>query len=171
MRGKFVGLVILWLQISPVTAGELTGTLKRIDSTGQINLGIRDSLAPMSSRDQSGKPIGYTIDLCNHIVAAVKEKLGRADIAVNHVPVTAESRFTAIESAKIDLLCGATTKTLTRSERVGFTQLTFVTAATLLSLNATKISSVSGLEGKRVARPSGKQYFLSNELFSYTKGH
>ena len=37
--------------------------------------------------------------------------------------------FDAIESGKIDILCGATTKTLGRSERVGFTQLTFVTGA------------------------------------------
>jgi ABC-type amino acid transport substrate-binding protein len=105
----------------------------------------------MSFRDQDGNPVGYSIDLCDHIAAAVKQKLGRSDITVNYVPVTAESRFTAIESDSIDILCGATTKTLGRSERVGFTQLTFATGASLLSLDDTNVPNIAGLKGKRVA--------------------
>jgi ABC-type amino acid transport substrate-binding protein len=151
MRILVLGLAILCLQISAGTASELTGTLKRIDETGQINLGFRESEPPMSFQDQDGNPVGYSIDLCGHIAAAIKQKLGRSDITVNYVPVTAESRFTAIESASIDILCGATTKTLSRSERVGFTQLTFVTGASLLSLDAAKVPNLSGLKGKRVA--------------------
>jgi ABC-type amino acid transport substrate-binding protein len=151
MRILVLGLAFLCLQISAGSASELTGTLKRIDETGRINMGFRESEPPMSFQDQDGNPVGYSIDLCDHIAAAVKQKLGRSDIAVNYVPVTAESRFTAIESASIDILCGATTKTLSRSERIGFTQLTFVTGASLLSLEAAKVSNLSGLKGKRVA--------------------
>jgi ABC-type amino acid transport substrate-binding protein len=105
----------------------------------------------MSFRDNSGKPVGYSIDLCDHIAAAVKKRLGRSDITLNYVPVTAENRFTSIESESIDILCGATTKTLGRSERVGFTQLTFVTGASLLSMDDAKVPNVLGLKGKRVA--------------------
>ena len=151
MRILVLGLVFLCLQISAGTAGEPTGTLKRIDETGRINLGFREAEPPMSFRDQDGNPVGYSIDLCDHIAAAVKQVLGRSDIAVNYVPVTAETRFTAIDSGDIDILCGATTKTLGRSERVGFTQLTFVTGASLLSLEATKVPDISGLKGRRVA--------------------
>jgi glutamate/aspartate transport system substrate-binding protein len=132
-------------------AGELTGTLKRVDETGRINLGFREAEPPMSFIDKNGAVVGYSIDLCDHIAAAVKKKLDRTDIAVSYVPVTAETRFDAIESGKIDILCGATTKTLGRSERVGFTQLTFVTGAALLSLDSAKVSNVAGLKGKRVA--------------------
>ena len=151
MRILVLGLAVLCLQISASAANELTGTLKWIDDTGQINLGFRESEPPMSFRDQEGNPVGYSIDLCDHIAAAVKQKLGRSDITVNYVPVTAESRFTSIESDSIDILCGATTKTLGRSERVGFTQLTFVTGASLLSLDDTKVPNIAGLKGKRVA--------------------
>jgi len=139
------------MQISAATAGEPTGTLTRIDETGQINLGFREAEPPMSFRDKDGAVVGYSIDLCDHIAASVKQMLGRSDIAVNYVPVTAETRFAAIESGDIDILCGATTKTLGRSERVGFTQLTFVTGASLLSLEATQVPNVAGLKGKRVA--------------------
>ncbi len=62
-----LGLAFLCLQISAGTASELTGTLKRIDETGQINLGFRESEPPMSFQDQDGNPVGYSIDLCDHI--------------------------------------------------------------------------------------------------------
>ena len=151
MRAMLLGLAFVCLQVSTSGASELTGTLKRIDDTGQLNLGFRESEPPMSFRDQSGKPIGYSIDLCEHIAAGVKRKLGRSDVTVNYVPVTAENRFSAIETASIDILCGATTKTLGRSERVGFTQLTFATGASLLSMEDKKVADIMGLKGKRVA--------------------
>ena len=151
MRIVIIGLAFLCLYYSGAVAVEQTGTLKRINETGQINLGFREAEPPMSFRDQDGTPVGYSIDLCDHIAAAVKQKLNRSNISINYIPVTAENRFTAIESDKIDILCGATTKTLGRSERVGFTQLTFVTGASLLSLEETKVANISGLKGKRVA--------------------
>ncbi len=151
MRAMLLGLAVVCLQVSTSAASELTGTLKRIDDTGQLNLGFRESEPPMSFRDQSGKPIGYSIDLCEHIAAGVKRKLGRSDVTVNYVPVTAENRFSAIETASIDILCGATTKTLGRSERVGFTQLTFATGASLLSMEDKKVADIMDLKGKRVA--------------------
>ena len=151
MRVLTLGLALFCFQISVSGASELTGTLKRIDETGKFNIGFRRSEPPMSFQDVSGKVVGYSIDLCDHIATAVKQKLGRPDVLVNYVPVTAEDRFAAIESGRIDVLCGATTKTLGRAERVGFTQLTFVTGASLLSLEENEITSIRNLKGKRVA--------------------
>ena len=151
MRTLVFGLTLVCLQISASSASELTGTLKRINDRSQMNLGFRESEHPMSFRNRSGNAVGYSIDLCDHIVAAVKQKLGRSDIIVNYLPVTAKNRFTAIETGSIDILCGATTKTLGRSERVGFTQLTFATGASLLSLSDAKVFGIADLKGKRVA--------------------
>ena len=151
MRLLLVGLVFVLAQLSVAGAAELTGTLKRIADTGQMNLGYREAEPPMSFQDPAGKVAGYSIDLCNHVAAAVKQTLGRSDIVVNYVPVTAQNRFTSIEQGKIDILCGATTKTLGRAERVGFTQLTFVTGASLLSLDDASVANLAGLKGKRVA--------------------
>lgn len=151
MRILLIGLIVLCMPISSSIAAEMKGTLKRINDAGQINLGFRASEPPMSFTDESGNPSGYSIDLCDSIVAAIKQKLDRPEIKVNYQPVTAETRFSAIESGKIDILCGATTKTLDRSERVSFTQLTFVTGASLLSRSESKVASIAGLKGKRVA--------------------
>ena len=116
-----------------------------------MKIGFRQAEPPMSFLDQNGNPVGYSIDLCGQIVNGVKEKLGKSDIAVEFVPVTSENRFLALKDGKIDILCGSTTKTLSRSELVDFTQLTFVTGASLLSMNEAGIAGVAGLQGKKVA--------------------
>lgn len=151
MRVLIAALLLLTLGSGAALAGELSGTLKRINDSGQINIGYRTAEPPMSFIDQSDQPVGYSIDVCDHIATAVKRKLGRDDIVINHLPVTAESRFSDIESGRIDILCGATTKTLARSERVDFTQLTFVTGASLLSLDSSPVAGVEALKAKRVA--------------------
>jgi len=142
---------LVCLPISANATVELTQTLKRINDSNEINLGYRENQTPMSFDQGYNKPAGYSVELCNRIAAGVKQKLGRSDIRINYVPVTAESRFDAIQSGKIDILCGATTKTLSRSEIVGFTQLTFVTGGSLLSRNEAVVENIKGLEGKRVA--------------------
>ena len=151
VRKLVLGFVLVCLPISANANLELTQTLKRINDSAEINLGYRKDQTPMSFDQGSNKPAGYSVELCNRIAAAVKKKLGRSDIRVNYVPVTAESRFGAIQSGKIDILCGATTKTLSRSEIVGFTQLTFVTGGAFLSRKDAVVESVKGLEGKKVA--------------------
>ena len=151
MRTLVLGLALVCLQISASAAAEFTQTLKRINDSGQINLGFRDAEPPMSFKDEKGNAVGYSIDLCNAIATAVKQKLGRSDIKTNYIAVNAENRFASIESAEIDILCGATTKTLGRSEKVGFSQLTFVTGASLLSRKDAEVPNLMGLKGKRVA--------------------
>jgi ABC-type amino acid transport substrate-binding protein len=138
-------------QISAVHGADLTGTLKRIDATGRIDIGVRDNSPPMSFRERSGKPVGYSVDLCGHVVSEVKKTLKRDDIAVAYVSVTAENRFAAIESGKIDILCGATTRTLSRAARIGFTQLTFVTGASILSRPEDRVVTISDLADRRIA--------------------
>jgi ABC-type amino acid transport substrate-binding protein len=141
----------LTILTTPLGAAELSGTLKQIQDSGTVRIGYRQSEPPMSFDDKDGKPVGYSIDLCMRIIRGVNKTLGRSDIAVKFVPVTAKTRFTALTNNEIDILCGATTMTLSRREFVDFTQLTFATGAALLSLEKSKISGVADLQGKKVA--------------------
>ena len=151
IRKLLIVCSLLCLPLSANAADEWTQTLKRINDSGEINLGYRVDQTPMSFDSGSNKAAGYSVELCNHIAAAVEQKLARSDIRVNYLPVTAKNRFHAIESGKIDILCGATTKTLSRSEIVGFTQPTFVTGGDLLSRKGAAVENLKDLEGKRVA--------------------
>jgi|APTNR8051073442_1049403.scaffolds.fasta_scaffold14521_1 ABC-type amino acid transport substrate-binding protein len=136
------------LTVPPVAQA---ATLERIKETGTIRIGYREHQPPMSFADATGQPVGYTIDLCTRIATAVKEELGIGDLKVEYVAVTPGERFEALISEKIDILCGATTKTLSRMEEVDFTQLTFGTGASLISLSKQPIANVGDLSGKKVA--------------------
>jgi len=142
---------LLCLPLATTAATEWTQTLKRIDETGEINLGFRQDQAPMSFDRGGGEAAGYSVDLCKYIASMVVETLGKTSIKVNFVPVTAATRFESIQSGKIDILCGVTTKTLSRAEVVGFTQPTFVTGGALLARKGAIINQISDLAGKRVA--------------------
>ncbi len=133
--------------VPALSAQELTGTLKQIKKTGKIKIGYRHSQPPMSFLGKDGKPAGYSIDLCLDIVKEVKEKVG-TEVAVEYVPVESKNRFSALSENKIDILCGSTTKTLSRSEIVDFTQLTFITGASFMALKDTKIQN--NFEGKKI---------------------
>jgi len=142
---------LLCLPLATTAATEWTQTLKRINETGEINLGFRQDQAPISFDRGGGEAAGYSVDLCKYIASMVVETLGKTSINVNFVPVTAATRFESIQSGKIDILCGATTKTLSRAEVVGFTQPTFVTGGALLTRKGVNIDQITDLAGKRVA--------------------
>ena len=149
MRGKLGIILLIAFFASPIAAQELTGTLQQIKKSGQIRIGYRVSEPPMSFLDKDGNPTGYSIDLCKCIVTEVENKIG-ADVKVEYVPVTADGRFKALGDNKIDILCGSTTKTLSRSELVDFTQLTFVTGASLMTLKDNKAIDSAGFDGTTI---------------------
>lgn len=148
MKSRLAIILFIIFLASPLAAQEHTGTLQQIKATGKIRIGYRASEPPMSFRDKEGNPTGYSIDICKCIVPAVEEKIG-GEVSVEYVPVTAEGRFQALTDNKIDILCGSTTKTLSRSEIVDFTQLTFVTGASLMTLRDTEDRD-SGFAGKTI---------------------
>ena len=107
-------------------------TLDRIRDSGAIKLGYRLDAAPFSFADSAGLPAGYSVALCNAVVNGVRTELQRDDIKVEYVLVSSDDRFEALQSGRIDLLCGATTVTLERRQLVDFSLLTFVTGSSVL---------------------------------------
>ena len=153
MRGKLLVILFIVLLASPLSAQELTGTLEQIKKTGLIRIGYRAAEPPISFTGKDGQPVGYHIDISKSIVNAVKKKIG-ADVKCEYVLVTAEGRFKALVENKIDLLCDSTTKTLSRSALVDFTQLTFITGASLMTLKG-NTSRESGYAGKKIGVMKG----------------
>ncbi|MGD8663296.1 MAG: amino acid ABC transporter substrate-binding protein [Desulfobacterales bacterium] len=149
MKGKLGIIVLIVFFASPLAAKEHTGTLQQIKKSGQIRIGYRVSQPPMSFSDNDGNPAGYSIDICKAIVTEVEKKIG-GDVKAEYVPVTADGRFNALVDNKIDILCGSTTKTLARSELVDFTQLTFVTGASLMTMKDSKADDSGGFDGKKI---------------------
>jgi ABC-type amino acid transport substrate-binding protein len=149
MRGKLGIILLIAFFASPLSAQELAGTLQQIKESGQVRIGYRVSEPPMSFLDKDGNPAGYSIDICKGIVTEVENKIDK-DVKIEYVPVTADDRFKALGDNKIDILCGSTTKTLSRSEIVDFTQLTFVTGASLMTLKDNKALDSAGFDGTKI---------------------
>lgn len=148
-------LAAAMMYVQPLIAAEQTGTIEQIKQNGKVRIGFRKDQPPMSFLNQDGKPAGYSVDLCVRIVNEVKNTLERGDISIEYVPVSSTDRFEALSNNTIDILCGATTKTISRGKLVDFTQLTFVTGASLLSLKDEPVDGISGLQGKKVAVSKG----------------
>src|SRR5664279_2208714 len=136
-------------------AEELTGTLKKINETGIINIGYRDSSIPFSYLDDNQKPIGFAIDICYRIVDAVKKELKLDKLEVELNPVTSSTRIPLLANGTIDLECGSTTNNPDRLKQVAFTNTHFLTASRFVSKKSGKINSIDDLKGKPVASTSG----------------
>jgi polar amino acid transport system substrate-binding protein len=106
-------------------------TLERVSRDGAFNLGYRTDAPPFAFRSRDGLPAGYSVELCARVADAVAATIDR-DLTGGFVPVEAAQRFDRLANGDIDMLCGATTVTMTRRERFDFSLLTFITGGTLL---------------------------------------
>ena len=143
------------LAAAPVSAQELTGTLKKIKDSGSITIGHRETSIPFSYLDEKQQPIGYSMDICAAVVEEVKKELGLAQLAVKYNPVTPQTRIPLMSNGTIDLECGSTTNTLTRQKQVGFAPVTFITGTKLLVKKSSKIKSYKDLRNKTVVVTQG----------------
>jgi ABC-type amino acid transport substrate-binding protein len=146
-----LGLVALGLLAGCASAGGGTpaSTLDKIAASKTIFLGYRDSSVPFSFTNQNNQPAGYSVDLCTRVVEDLRRDLKLPDLQVKWVPVSVETRVSALTAGQIDLECGSTTNTLSRQEQVDFSLTIFITGATFLAMPGTEVGSE--LTGLRIA--------------------
>lgn len=133
----------------------LTGALAKAAKSGVVVIAARDDAPPFAFRDRSGRPVGYSIDLCAEIVEDIARAVGRDDLRVEFLPVTAQTRLPAIVEGRADLECGSTTETVERAKEVAFSPLIFVSGVRLLVPSAAPWRDIRDLAGKRVAVAAG----------------
>jgi polar amino acid transport system substrate-binding protein len=95
-------------------------TLDRIARTGVLLAGTRDDSRPFAFRDNQGQLVGFSVDLIEEIRKGLSRKFGR-EIRTEHVPVTTQTRMSAIEEGRAELVCDTATMTWPRQQRVDFT--------------------------------------------------
>jgi general L-amino acid transport system substrate-binding protein len=100
-----------------VTAGTAVAgpTLDAIKQRGTLVCGVHTGLTGFSAPDKSGKYAGHDVDFCKALAAAI---LGSED-KVKYVPLTAQQRFTALQSGEIDILSRNTTWNSKRDTTMG----------------------------------------------------
>jgi glutamate/aspartate transport system substrate-binding protein len=133
---------------------KLTGTLKKVRDTGVITLGYRDASVPFSYLTASRQPIGYSIALCNAIVDAVKEEVGR-EVQVKYFPVNPQTRIELVANGTVDLECGSTTNNVERQKQVAFSPVIFVAGTKLMVKRNSKFKSYKDLAGHSIVVTEG----------------
>jgi general L-amino acid transport system substrate-binding protein len=128
-------------------------TLKTVKDRGQLSCGVSQGLPGFSSPDDKGNWTGLDVDVCRAVAAAV---LGDANKA-RFVPLSAQQRFTALQSGEIDILPRNTTWTLTRDTANGlnFTAINFYDGQGFLVPKALGVKSAKELAGATVCVQTG----------------
>jgi Bacterial extracellular solute-binding proteins, family 3 len=73
-----------------------------------------DSSIPLSYLDDNLLPVGFSIELCKHVVEAVKAKLGMPSLKVVYNPVTSATRIPLVANGTVDIECGSTANMTSR---------------------------------------------------------
>ena len=135
--------------------GALSGTLKKVRSSGTIALGYRESSLPFSYLNRRQQPIGYSMDLCREVVEEVATELDGMDIKIGLVPVTPSNRFEKVKSGEVDLECGSTTNSVQRQKEVAFSPIFFVAGTKIMVPKTSPVRSYRNLADKTVVVTAG----------------
>ncbi len=149
MRAFTLALVAALLLPMAATAQ----TLDRIKEKGEIIFGFRTDAAPLSYLGDQ-QPKGYTPAVCFALANVIGAELGLEDLNIIFRPVDTETRFDAVASGDVDLLCGAATITLSRRETVDFSIPVYVDGTTV-ALLADGPETLAGLAGMKIGVRSG----------------
>lgn len=129
--------------------------LKIVADTRVIKIAYRSDAPPFSFLNNTKEQIGYSIDVCKLVVGSIRKQLGLDHLNIEWVPVTVQSRFSAVASGKADMECGSSTVTLGRMKEVDFSNFIFLETTGLVVSSASNIRTFADMAGKRIAAIAG----------------
>ena len=135
------------------------GTLAKIKASGAITYGYRESSFGFSYLDANLKPIGYSIDICNRILEAIKTELKMPNVEVKYQNVTSANRIPLVQNGTVDIECGSTTNLIERQKLVAFSPDIFRYNVRTLVKADSGIKSIADLQGKTVVTTAGTTSF------------
>jgi general L-amino acid transport system substrate-binding protein len=142
--------------------GGATGNvLAAVQNRGTLNCGVNEAVPGFGFVSEGGEFEGFDIDFCKVVAAAV---LGDPD-AVEYKPLTAEQRFTALQSGEIDVLIRNTTFTASRdgSEGANFLTTTFYDGQGMMVREDSDYQELEDMEGATICVLSGTTTELNLE--------
>jgi glutamate/aspartate transport system substrate-binding protein len=147
-----MAMPMLFAMVAAQAFAESTeGTLRTITRTKSIRLGYLKEAVPFSFAESAGKPMGYSIDLCQRVVAGLQQKLELTQLEVKWVEVNTANRFERVADGTIDLECGTSTITLSRQKQVNFSLMTWADGGSFLVKPDFALKTLSDLTGKKIA--------------------
>src|SRR5215468_2110066 len=172
MTIKDLGASLLIVAFATVVLGSQTHagpTLDKVKQAGQITCGVPTGIAGFAAPDNQGRWSGFDIDICRALSAAI---FGNAD-KVKYVPLTAQQRFTALQSGEVDVLSNNTTDTLQRDTALGlnFAPVVFYDGQGFMVAKKLGVKGAKELNGATICVQPGTttelnlaDYFRANKM-------
>jgi general L-amino acid transport system substrate-binding protein len=134
-------------------AAQAQSTQEAVAKKGFVQCGVNVGLAGFSQPDSQGVWKGIDVDLCRAVAAAV---LGDA-AKVRYTPLTAQQRFTALQSGEVDILSRNTTWTIVRDTSLGlnFVGVNYYDGQGFMVPKKLKVKSAKQLNGATVCVQPG----------------
>lgn len=158
------------LTVAGLAAGvAAAGTLDDVKARGKLNCGVTTGLVGFAAPDAKGEWGGFDVSICRAVAAAV---LGDPT-AVEFVPTTGKTRFTALASGEIDMLARNTTWTFSRDVDLKFTfvGVNYYDGQGFMVPKDLGVSSATELDGATVCIQTGTttelnlaDFFRSNNI-------
>ncbi len=156
------------LGIAAVSAASAQ-TLNTIKQRGVLNCGSNGSLAGFGLPDAQGRWTGLDVDFCRALAAAIFNDPNK----VKFIPLTAQQRFTALQSGDVDVLARNTTWTSSRDTSLGlnFVGVNYYDGQGFMVRKSLKINSALELNEASVCVQQGTttelnlaDYFRANKM-------
>jgi general L-amino acid transport system substrate-binding protein len=128
-------------------------TLDDVQARGTLNCGVTTGLVGFAAPDANGEWEGFDVGVCRAVAAAVLDD----PTAVEFVPTTGKTRFTALASGEIDMLARNTTWTFSRDVdlKFEFTGINYYDGQGFMVPRELGISSAMELDGATVCIQTG----------------
>jgi glutamate/aspartate transport system substrate-binding protein len=153
MKKQIFTLALTALAASAVFA-QANDTLAKVKASGSISMGVRDSSGALSYTLGDGKYVGFHVEVCQRIVAAVEKEVGKK-LETKFVSVTSANRIPLVENGTVDIECGSTTNNATRQKQISFLNTTYVEEVRIAVKSNSGITAINQLNGKNVATTTG----------------
>ncbi len=158
------------LTATAVMAGAVgAATLDDVKARGELNCGSNAGLAGFSAPDANGVYQGFDVAMCRAVAAAV---LGDT-MKVKVVPLSSETRFTALSAGEVDMLSRTSTWTYSRDTdlKLDFVGVNYYDGQGFMVKKSLGVSSAKELDGATVCIQTGTttelnlaDYFKSNGM-------
>ena len=142
------------------------GTLEQVRERGKLRCGIVESSPGFSSIDDSGQRVGFDIDHCKTISAAVF-----GDIRIEYVPVTPHTVFTLLQSGEIDIFPDGATWSFIRDVSLGldYTGVYLYAGQGFVVRRDSGVRSIKDLDGATICIAQGTT--LEQNIADYFAAH
>lgn len=122
--------------------------LDDIIASGVVRCAVVLDFPPMGSRDASNAPVGFDVDYCNDLAAAL-------GVTPEYVETPFPDRIPALVSGRADVGVASTSDTLERAKTIGFSIPYFAFTNVVLTREGAGVDTFEGMAGHTVGSVAG----------------